>query len=144
MLVGNIAAFGGTMINADFRQHWWPLACTHVAMNLGLLGMELVVTPQRRNARLAAMGETGHIASRRSMRTGCFIIATGAALAMDSWGTWSTETMLGTGNLFGIGTLLDTGAGACVSAYAYALYCCYSTPASLPDKQREIQAEDSI
>jgi hypothetical protein len=51
MLTGNIVAFGGTLINAEFRQQWWPLAATHVAMNLGLLAMELAVPPQRRGAR---------------------------------------------------------------------------------------------
>ena len=25
MLVGNVAAFGGTLLNADFRRAWWPL-----------------------------------------------------------------------------------------------------------------------
>lgn len=41
MILGNVAAFGGTMINADFRAQWWPLASLHVALNIGLLAMEL-------------------------------------------------------------------------------------------------------
>jgi hypothetical protein len=51
MLVGNMAASGGTMLNADFRRQWWPLAVAHIVLNLGLLIMELVITPQRRNIR---------------------------------------------------------------------------------------------
>jgi hypothetical protein len=46
MILGNVAAFGGTLINADFRQQWWPLAGLHVALNIGLLAMELA-GPQR-------------------------------------------------------------------------------------------------
>ena len=49
MILGNVAAFGGTLINADFRQQWWPLAGLHVALNVGLLVMELA-GPQRRPA----------------------------------------------------------------------------------------------
>jgi hypothetical protein len=41
MILGNVAAFGGTLINPDFRDHWWPLACLHVGLNVGLLVMEL-------------------------------------------------------------------------------------------------------
>jgi hypothetical protein len=49
MIVGNVAAFGGTLINADFRAQWWPLAVLHVVLNIGLLAMELA-GPQRRRA----------------------------------------------------------------------------------------------
>lgn len=41
MIVGNVAAFGGTLINPAFAQQWWPLAGLHVALNIGLLAMEL-------------------------------------------------------------------------------------------------------
>ena len=41
MILGNVAAFGGTLINPDFRDAWWPLAALHVALNIGLLAMEL-------------------------------------------------------------------------------------------------------
>ena len=47
MILGNVAAFGGTLINPAFRQHWWPLACLHVALNIGLLVMELAGTRRR-------------------------------------------------------------------------------------------------
>lgn len=41
MILGNVAAFGGTLLNAGFREHWWPLAVLHVALNVWLLVMEL-------------------------------------------------------------------------------------------------------
>ncbi len=40
MILGNVAAFGGTLINPAFAQDWWPLAGLHVAFNIGLLAME--------------------------------------------------------------------------------------------------------
>jgi hypothetical protein len=49
MILGNVAAFGGTLINPDFREQWWPLASLHVALNIGLLVMELAGS-QRRGA----------------------------------------------------------------------------------------------
>jgi hypothetical protein len=42
MILGNVAAFGGTLINPTFARDWAPLACLHVALNIGLLAMELV------------------------------------------------------------------------------------------------------
>lgn len=47
MILGNVAAFGGTLINPGFREQWWPLASLHVAANIGLLVMELA-GPRRR------------------------------------------------------------------------------------------------
>ncbi|HZB54463.1 MAG TPA: methyltransferase [Reyranella sp.] len=52
MILGNVAAFGGTLINAPFRAEWWPLACLHVALNIGLLAMELAGTRHRRAVRI--------------------------------------------------------------------------------------------
>lgn len=49
MIVGNVLAFGGTLINPSFRDTWWPLASLHVALNLGLLAMELA-GPHRQRA----------------------------------------------------------------------------------------------
>lgn len=115
MLVGNIAAFGGTLINADFRQEWWPLACAHVALNLGLLVMELAVTPLRRGA--VDSGGRGPL-----LLVGGCVVAAGAAVggALGIWGRW------------GDGTLFAAGFGACISGYAYLLFCCYSRPAIPP------------
>ncbi len=52
MILGNVAAFGGTLINADFRQQWWPLAGLHVVLNIGLLAMELAGPRRRRAVRI--------------------------------------------------------------------------------------------
>jgi hypothetical protein len=52
MILGNVAAFGGALINPEFRQHWWPLAALHVALNIGLLVMELAGPRRRRIVRL--------------------------------------------------------------------------------------------
>jgi hypothetical protein len=49
MILGNVAAFGGTLINAPFRADWWPLAGLHVVLNIGLLAMELA-GPRHRSA----------------------------------------------------------------------------------------------
>jgi hypothetical protein len=52
MILGNVAAFGGTLINASFRAEWWPLAILHVVLNLGLLAMELAGPHRRRAVRI--------------------------------------------------------------------------------------------
>ena len=44
MLVGNMSAFAGMLLNAGFREKWWPLACTHIGLNL-LCFMEVYVSP---------------------------------------------------------------------------------------------------
>lgn len=48
MLIGNMVAFGGTLLHPGFRQTWWPLAILHVALNGALIVMETSVTPKRR------------------------------------------------------------------------------------------------
>jgi hypothetical protein len=40
MILGNVLAFGSTLLNAGFRKDWWPLAVLHVVSNMGLLVME--------------------------------------------------------------------------------------------------------
>ena len=52
MILGNVAAFGGTLINPQFRDAWWPLAGLHVVLNLGLLAMELAGARHRRAVRV--------------------------------------------------------------------------------------------
>jgi hypothetical protein len=52
MILGNVAAFGGTLINASFRADWWPLASLHVVLNIGLLAMELAGPRHRRTIRI--------------------------------------------------------------------------------------------
>lgn len=46
MLVGNIVAYAGTLLDAGFRAAWWPLATVHVLLNLGLLAMETGPAPR--------------------------------------------------------------------------------------------------
>src|SRR5918993_2995970 len=53
MILGNVAAFGGTLINPAFRAEWWPLASLHVVLNIGLLAMELVGRRHRRAVQIA-------------------------------------------------------------------------------------------
>jgi protein-S-isoprenylcysteine O-methyltransferase Ste14 len=134
MLVGNIAAFGGTMINSEFRRQWWPLACAHVAMNFGLLAMELAVTPQRRGAQGDEWSTLNAVATngRRLLTCGSIALA-GAALFAAAFKVLGSDRNT---------TLLAAGTGAGVIAYAYALYCLYSAPIYSPDKQLEKQAEE--
>ncbi len=40
MLIGNIVAYGGPLLDQSFREHWWPLAAAHVCLNLLVLFME--------------------------------------------------------------------------------------------------------
>ena len=55
MIVGNVLAFGGTLINPAFRADWWPLATLHVLLNLALLAMELAAPTRRPAVRLAGI-----------------------------------------------------------------------------------------
>jgi hypothetical protein len=52
MILGNVAAFGGTLINPEFARDWWRLACLHVALNIGLLAMELAGARHGRSVRI--------------------------------------------------------------------------------------------
>jgi Phospholipid methyltransferase len=54
MLVGNMLAFGGTLLHPGFRKAWWPLAIIHVALNGALIVMETSVTPARQTRRTEA------------------------------------------------------------------------------------------
>jgi hypothetical protein len=99
MILGNVAAFGGTLINPEFRQHWWPLACLHVALNIGLLVMELAGPRRRRTVRLG-----GGLAFAS--------VLCGAAVA--AMGAGGEETLPA--------ALLGAAAVAC----AWALYRCYA------------------
>jgi hypothetical protein len=55
MIAGNVAAFGGTLMNPAFAEQWWPLACLHVALNIGLLTMELASKPHGRLVRIGGL-----------------------------------------------------------------------------------------
>lgn len=103
MILGNVAAFGGTLINTEFRQHWWPLACLHVALNIGLLVME----------------QTG-----RQRRT---IVRIGGGLAFAATLFGAAFAGLGSGKAVTVPVAL---LGAAAVACAWALYRCYAWPAS--------------
>jgi hypothetical protein len=106
MILGNVAAFGGTLINPAFRQHWWPLACLHVALNIGLLVMELAGTRRRRAVRIGG----GLAFAGVLVGTGCAALGSGEEV---------------TAPMTPGGTLVGAAAVAC----AWALYRCYALPA---------------
>ena len=55
MIVGNVMAFGGTLLNPAFRAAWWPLAALHVVLNIALLAMEWAGPRRRPTIRLAGL-----------------------------------------------------------------------------------------
>ena len=107
MLIGNIVAFSGTMINADFRDHWWPLAVGHAAMNVGLLIMETAIKADSRFVRFV---RATSVAARYVI--GIAVLALGAAIG------------------YAAGEPLHPAIGALVgliaSAYALALFSLYA------------------
>ncbi|MGE3678669.1 MAG: methyltransferase [Burkholderiales bacterium] len=129
MLVGNVVAYGGTLVNADFRGQWWPLACAHVALNLGLLAMERYVTPLRRGAGSeAAAGARGQMPL-----AGCGIVAAGAA----------TGGALGYAGGQDAATFVAAGLGAGAAGYACVLFHCYARPPFVPGGRRDTSREGS-
>ncbi len=131
MLVGNILAFGGTMINADFRGQWWLLAFAHVVLNVGLLIMEVFVTPQCRGAGRATLGSAAPAPAAALMTGGCIAAAGAASGAVAAyWGMWRSGVWPG------------AAFGACAGMYAYAMFIWYTVPRGAPDRGREVQTED--
>ncbi len=63
MIVGNVLAFGGTLVNLEFARQWWPLACLHVALNIGLLAMELAGKARERAVRTGGYAVAGLLAA---------------------------------------------------------------------------------
>lgn len=128
MLVGNIAAFGGTLLNAEFRREWWPLAVAHVVLNLGLLVMELAVMPQRRNVHL---GDSARADSNSPhSRTGDYLIAVAAALVAGllAWQLQSPHAVL------------DAAAVASIAIYALALFRRYTAAPAAPFERQDAPA----
>lgn len=110
MILGNVAAFGGTLINPEFRQHWWPLACLHVALNIGLLVMELAGRRRRNTVRIGSG------------------LAFGAVLFGAVFATLgSAKDMMAPASLVGVAAV----------TCAWALYRCYAFPASRPSEAPE-------
>ncbi len=106
MILGNVAAFGGTLINPGFREQWWPLACLHVALNIGLLAMEQA---GKARGRLVRIGGALVLA-------GALAAAALAGLAMRP-GVTAPAPMMGT-VVMGLAAL----------AGAWALHRCYAPP----------------
>jgi hypothetical protein len=117
MILGNVAAFGGTLINPDFRQHWWPLAGLHVALNIGLLVMELAGPGRRRAVRLGG---------------GLAFAAVLVCVAFAALGSVQEVTAP-------VVALL----GAATVVCAWALYRCYALPASPPAFQAKKVTEET-
>lgn len=69
MIVGNVMAFGGTLLNPAFRAAWWPLAALHVALNLALLAMERAGPGRRPVLRLAGLLVLAVTAATATMAT---------------------------------------------------------------------------
>lgn len=70
MIVGNVLAFGGTLINADFARQWWPLACLHVALNIGLLAMERAGKSREGSVRTGGYAVAGALAAAAAFVAG--------------------------------------------------------------------------
>jgi hypothetical protein len=115
MLLGNIAAFGATMLNADFRWRWWPLAVAHVAMNLGLLMMEVFVRPKRLDPRRSAEWPECTVSFCARKQDIVWVIV--SAVVGTGFGGWAASRD---------GTLLGSSLGAAVCLYVFGMYCWYT------------------
>jgi Phospholipid methyltransferase len=114
MLVGNIVAFGGTLLHPGFRQAWWPLAVLHVALNGALIVMETSVAPKRRTEQI------GTVVARALVTTVGAALAAGAAAVWEWPAGWAPVAVV-------------VGASA---AYGYAQYGWY-VPAASADAPRD-------
>ncbi len=111
MLVGNIVGHAGALLSPAFRATWWPLAASHVALNLGLMLMETTVTPRRRRP-LNAHGPTAQSRPRAALSARVLFI-TLAALSGAAAG-WAAAAAAGW--RAGIGPCAVVGASAAVHA----------------------------
>ena len=112
MLTGNILAYAGTLINDGFRQQWWPLAVSHIALNFSLIFMETRITFKRRSPGLICSNKT----YRGRMLAGGVVMLLGA-LAGGVLG------MLGTGkSLIWVAPVT----GALIACHAFVMFLCYS------------------
>lgn len=116
MLVGNVIAYGGTLLNEAFRRQWWPLACLHIACNVGLLLMESCVEPLGRRA--PAAREQPARDGRDSLfgLAAPWVAAGTIAVAVAVWATTRTGVALG----IAIGLAVTTCAVVFFRTYAQA------------------------
>jgi len=56
MLIGAMLAYGGTLLDATFRQDWWPLGVLHVVLNLLIIVNEAYGRESRAAGMMAAIG----------------------------------------------------------------------------------------
>ncbi|MGI9421289.1 MAG: methyltransferase [Geminicoccaceae bacterium] len=88
MLIGNMLAFGGALLDGEFRELWWSLAILHVALNLGIILMEAYGGESRRSGSLAAIIGLG---------LGAILLLSGF------WDTWPyTLATIVAGSVFGM------------------------------------------
>ena len=111
MLYGNMTAFAGMLLNAEFRTEWWPLAVAHVTFNFSLLLLETRGTPIP--PRLGSR-HTAWIALGATAAGACL----GYALALASGANDGDFSM-------------TAGLGAAAAGYATCLYFFYSAAAPL-------------
>lgn len=92
MLAGNMLAYAGSLLNKTFCANWWPLACTHVALNAGLIVMEWKVRPLGgRSAKAADANRPRSASSFRNCAAPCAFIALGAAAGAGAQGAMNSE-----------------------------------------------------
>lgn len=125
MLVGNMLAYGGTLLNAEFRAQWWPLACAHVALNLGLLAMERHVAPLRLGTLGAALP-----ARRGSWIHGLALPALAALLAVGAAALGGTPP-----------APIASALAAAAAIYGLALHAAYTTPTPRPGAPHPLPSE---
>jgi hypothetical protein len=111
MIVGNVVAFGGTLINPAFAQLWWPIACLHVVLNIGLLVMETSSKPLGRAVRATGLVFAG--------------VLVGVAFAVAGYRNGAEVPI----------TLVDGLQAAAAVAFAWALYRFYARKAG-PEKHQ--------
>ena len=59
MLIGNMLAYGGTLLDETFRNAWWPLGVLHVILNLLIIVSEAYGSKSRPAGFVAAVGGLG-------------------------------------------------------------------------------------
>lgn len=111
MLVGNIAAYAGTLLSAEFRQAWWPLACAHLTLNAGLLLMEVWIEP------------LGTRRLRQATRSGGGTLAIGVAASIAA-GTALMAITLSSAEGGPVATAI---VAVCSAAHGRFLYRCYTS-----------------